>query len=250
MKKNIILSVGIASTILLSGCTNTPSPSTPQGKKQEMINVVNNLPKWVINPKVEGGIASVGIAGYSKYGLEVMLPQAEMDARAKLAGQIQTIVSQVQKKALRHTKINELDEFDKAFKQASKEVIKKMPISGAQRIDMFQSKDGTLYVHEVIQKREVSKYLGDMKDTYKKHMQEAKLSRENIDEGMKVLAFFVFLLFLSGCSQTTADYEYGDSRCKNIQKPTWLNDEYVGVSRITASGSKTEQKRIATKRAI
>lgn len=188
MTKKIILTVGIASAVLFSGCaTSNQEPTTPTAKKQEMINTVNNLPAWVVNPKVEGGIASVGIVGYSKHGLEVMLPQAEMDARAKLAGQIQTIVSKLQEKALRHAKINELDEFETSFKQATKEVIKKMPISGANRINMFQSQDGTLYVHMVIQKREVSNYIGDMKDTYKKHMQEAKLSRQNIDDGMKVL---------------------------------------------------------------
>jgi len=189
MKRKIILTVGMASAVLFSGCASSQpiAPKTPYEKKQEMINVVNNLPAWVLNPKVEGGIASVGMAGYSKYGLQVMLPQAEMDARAKLAGQIQTIVSQLQKKAIRHTQINDMDEFENSFKQATKEVIKKMPLSGATRINMFQAKDGTLYVHTVIQKREVSKYIGDMKDTYKKHMEEAKLSRQNIDEGMKVL---------------------------------------------------------------
>ena len=189
MKRKIILTVGMASAVLFSGCvTSQPvEPKTQHEKKQEMINVVNNLPSWVLNPKVEGGIASVGMTGYSKHGLQVMLPQAEMDARAKLAGQIQTIVSQLQKKAIRHAQINDVDEFENSFKQATKEVIKKMPLSGATRINMFQAKDGTLYVHTVIQKREVSKYIGDMKDTYKKQMQEAKLSRQNIDEGMKVL---------------------------------------------------------------
>ena len=189
MKTKIIVTMGVASAILMSGCTSSgvPEPKTSHEKKQEMVDVVNNLPAWIVNPKVEGGIASVGMTGYSKHGLQVMLPQAEMDARAKLAGQIQTVISQLQKKAMRHVKINEIDEFENSFKSATKEVIKKMPLSGAQRINMFQSKDGTLYVHTVIQKREVSQYMGGMKTTYKQHMEDAKLSRENIDEGMKVL---------------------------------------------------------------
>lgn len=185
--KTIVVTTGVAVAILFNGCANNIQPTTSNGKKQEMVNSVNNLPSWVINPKVEGGIAAIGIAGYSKYGLQVMLPEAELDAKVKLAGQIQTVLSQLQKKALRHTKINDIDEFDNSFKQASKEVIKKMPLSGVQRINMFQSQDGTLYVHMIIQKREVSQYLGNMKNTYKKHMQEAKISRQNIDEGMKVL---------------------------------------------------------------
>lgn len=189
MKKQIILVVGLTSAVLFSGCSNNilAKPKTAHDKKVQMIEVTNSLPKWIVNPKVEGGISSVGITGYSKNGMEVMLPQAEMDARAKLAGQIQTIVSQVQKKAMRHVKIEELDEFENTFKQATKEVIKKMPISGAQRINIFQANNGDLYVHTVIQKREISQHLGDMKSSYKKHMQEAKLSRQSIDEGMKVL---------------------------------------------------------------
>ncbi len=189
MRNKIIFAAGLSVMVMFSGCAQNEvsEPKTQHEKKQEMITVVNNLPAWVVNPKVEGGIASVGITGYSKHGLQVMLPQAEMDARSKLAGQIQTIVSQLQKKAMRHTKINELDEFENSFKLATKEVIKKMPISGAQRINMFQSKDGTLYVHTVIQKREVSEHIGDMKATYQKHMKKAKLSRKSIDEGMKVL---------------------------------------------------------------
>ncbi len=189
MKNGIILAIGLAIALMFSGCasSSSSSSSTPAEKKEVMVNTTNNLPSWVINPKVEGGISAVGMTGYSKHGMQVMIPQAEMDARAKLAGKIQTIVSQVQKRAMRHVKINDLDEFENSFKQATKEIIKKMPLSGAQRINLFQAKNGDLYVHTIIQKRVVSEHLGDMKTSYKKHMKEAKVSRQSIDEGMKVL---------------------------------------------------------------
>jgi len=186
MRNGIILAIGVVLVVVISGCSSSSNP-TPEEKKETMVNTTNDLPNWVINPKVEGGISAVGMTGYSKHGMQVMIPQAEMDARAKLAGKIQTIVSQVQKRAMRHVKINELDEFENSFKQATKEVIKKMPLSGAQRINLFQAKNGDLYVHTIIQKRVVSQHLGDMKNSYKKHMEEAKISRESIDEGMKVL---------------------------------------------------------------
>jgi len=186
MKKQIILAMGFTAAIMFSGCATT-EPTTPQEKKMDMVETTNNLPSWVINPKVEGGISSVGMTGYSRHGMQVMIPQAEMDARAKLAGKIQTIVSQIQKRAMRHVKINDLDEFENSFKQATKEVIKKMPLSGAQRINMFQAKNGDLYVHTVIQKRVVSEHLGNMRASYKQHMQEAKQSREAIEGGMEVL---------------------------------------------------------------
>jgi len=187
MKKIFLGSGLIVATILLTGCGVGKQPTTPYEVKKEQIKVVDTLPSWVVDPKVENGIASVGIAGYSKHGMQVMLPQAEMDGRAKLAGQIQTVVSQLRKKAMRHVKINEIDDFENAFKEATKEVIREIPMSGVRRINLYQAKDGTLYVHMVIEKRAISEHLKDMKSQYKKHMEQAKLTRQSIDEGMKVL---------------------------------------------------------------
>lgn len=187
MKKSLLLSLLAAMAITFTGCADKSQQSLAEQQKQEQIEATNNLPSWVIDPQVEGGISSVGVAGYSKHGMQIMLPQAEMDGRAKLAGQIQTVVSRIQKQAMRHNKINELDDLENVFKQASKEVIKKMPLSGARKINQFQSTDGTFYVLMVIEKREVANHLNDMKSTYADHMKEAKMTRESLDQGMKVL---------------------------------------------------------------
>ena len=50
MKNRMILTVGIASAILFSGCTSNavPEPKTPHAKKQEMINAINNLPSCMV----------------------------------------------------------------------------------------------------------------------------------------------------------------------------------------------------------
>jgi len=187
MKKSLLFALITATAITFTGCADKTEQSLAEKKKQEQIEANNNLPSWVIDPKVEGGISAVGIAGYSKHGMQIMLPQAEMDGRAKLAGQIQTIVSRVQKQAMRHNKINDLDDMENVFKQATKEVIKKMPLSGARKMNQYQAADGTLYVLMVIEKREVSKHLQNMKSTYEDHMREAKMTRESLDQGMKVL---------------------------------------------------------------
>lgn len=183
--KKIFLAIGLTSVLLFTGCSQKEMSSSE--KKEEMINTVKNLPEWVLNPKIEGSISAVGMTEYSKHGLHAMLALAEMDARAKLAGKIQMVISQVQKKSIRHVSIEQIDEFEQLFKQVTKEVINEIPISGAQRINIFQSEDGALYVHTIISNKDVSKYLVGMKDTYKSHMQEANLSRENIDKGMVVL---------------------------------------------------------------
>jgi len=183
-----LLSLAAAATMTFTGCSSkSPEMTAAEKEKQAMIEANNNLPSWVLNPQVEGGIAAVGIAGYSKHGMQVMLPQAEMDARAKLAGQIQTEISRVQKQAMRHNKINDLDDFENVFKQATKEVVKKIPLSGARKVKQYQAPDGTLYVLMVIEKRDVAKEVKDMKDTYLEHMKQARMTRQSLDEGMKVL---------------------------------------------------------------
>ncbi len=60
---------------------------------------------------------------------------------------------------------------------------------------------------------------------------------------------FISLIMGAGCSSTTQENTYINP-CKKILTPSWLNDEFVGVSRITASSNKTLQKQIAFKRAI
>ncbi len=189
MKKAItILSLAAAATMTFTGCAGKSQNMTAEEKqKQAMIEANNNLPAWVLNPQVEGGIAAVGIAGYSKHGMQVMLPPAEMHPRAKLAGQVETEISRVEKQAMRHNKINDLDDFENVFKQATKEVVKKIPLSGARKVKQYQAPDGTLYVLMVIEKRDVAKEVKDMKDTYLEHMKQAKMTRESLDEGMKVL---------------------------------------------------------------
>jgi hypothetical protein len=187
-KTTLVLSIAAAATLTFTGCADkSANVSKEEQAKRAMIEANNNLPSWVLNPQVEGGISAVGIAGYSKHGMQVMLPQAEMDARAKLAGQIQTEISRIQKQAMRHNKINDLDDFENVFKQATKEVVKKIPLSGARKVKQYQAPDGTLYVLMVIEKRDVANEVKDMKDTYLEHMKQAKMTRESLDQGMKVL---------------------------------------------------------------
>ncbi len=191
--KKITLAIG-ASIFLLSGCNGTQPTvqkhqmvQPPLTKKQEMIRSVNSLPQWVVNPTSKDGITAVGMAGYSKYGLRVMKPQAEMDARAKLAGQIQTIVSRSQKKAMRLSQVANIDSMDNAFSQTTKEVIKEIPLSGAVIVNQKMVESGDYYVQMVIKKQTIAQKLNDSREIYKKNLQQAKLTRDGIEKGMKVL---------------------------------------------------------------
>lgn len=192
MKKQLFLTLGIFSMLLLTGCAQKElsieeKAEIEQEKKDDMRASLNELPKWVLNPEVKGSIAATGIASYNKQGLPVMLTMAEMDGRAKLAGQIETTISQLQEKSLRAVSVEGIDDVENIFTQVTKQVIKQMPVTGAKRVDFYQSKDGTLYVLMAIDNKNVSKKLDEKKSTYKKHMKDANIAKENLDQGMIVL---------------------------------------------------------------
>lgn len=191
--KKITLAI-TASIFLLSGCNNTQPTvqkyevaQPPLTEKEKMIKSVNSLPQWILNPTSRGGITAVGMAGYSKHGLRVMKPQAEMDAKAKLAGQIQTIISRSQKNAIRLSQVANVDDMDNAFSQSTKEVIKEIPLSGAVVVNQRMVESGDYYVQMVIKRQVVAQELDASKEVYKKNLTDAKLTRESVEEGMKVL---------------------------------------------------------------
>lgn len=185
MKMFKVAAIAMVGMMALTGCAE--KKPEPQPGKSGMVDI-ENMPEWVLNPTVENGIGVVGVAKYSRHGIRVMLPKAEMDARAKLAAEIQTEVSRLSKNAMRQANINELDDYEEQFSQATKSVVKKIPLSGAQRVAMYQDKQaGDLYVHMVIQKREVGNFLAKNAQSVKDQMREAKMTRERLDDAMKVM---------------------------------------------------------------
>lgn len=187
MRKVILTTAFVVGSLVFTGCSSkgAKAPVTPIEVESCTDKLFNENP-WIVNSTVENGISAVGISHLSKGGMEFSIPQAEMDARAKLASQIQTEVSRLSKKALREAKIVDMDNFEKVFTQATKELVKKIPLSGAKRINMKVG-CGELYVHMAIEKRDVSEQLKDMKSLHKAHLEKAKLERAMIDDGEKVL---------------------------------------------------------------
>ena len=150
--------------------------------KKNVGNELSDLPEWVVDPKVKDGVAAVGIAGPSRAGITVQLPKAELDAKANIAATIQSEISRVTKNALRSGKVNEADDVEEFFAQASKEVVKNLPLSGARRIHMFKSQDGTLYVHMMIDDTDYSKFLKNSQKDYEDKLKKSNLSRDSIDK--------------------------------------------------------------------
>jgi len=189
MKTLSFISLTAISILLLSGCGDkTPTPQQHiQQEKEKNIEAIRNLPQWVIAPKSNDGITAVGMAAYSRHGVRVMRPQAEMDARAKLAGQIETLVSRSQKQAMRLVQISDTDDMENLFSQATKEIIKQIPLSGAVVVNQAIMDNGDFYVQMTIKKRTIIEELNKEQDIYKKNLENSKLTRESIDDGMKVL---------------------------------------------------------------
>ncbi|MEA1918188.1 MAG: LPP20 family lipoprotein [Campylobacterota bacterium] len=187
MKTISLLSAITASIILMSGCSAPTPKQEAQSLKEEQIKTAASLPSWVLNPQSQDGITAVGMAAYSRHGLRIMRPQAEMDARAKLAGQIQTIVSRSQKQAIRSVQIANVDDMENIFTQSTNEVIKEIPLSGAVVVNQAMVANGDYYVQMVIKKRELINELEAKQDIYKHNLKSAKLTRQSIDDGVKVL---------------------------------------------------------------
>jgi hypothetical protein len=163
----------ITALFIITNCATKPTPQEESGL---------DLPAWVLNPNIEGQIAAVGIAPKSRGGLQFQIPQAEADARANIAALIETEVSRMSKDALRAARISEREEVENVFSQVTKNLVKKVPLRGAKRINLYRDKiDGNLYIHMAIDNELVRSYFTDTIDSYSKALQATNLSRELIN---------------------------------------------------------------------
>jgi hypothetical protein len=143
------------------------------------------LPEWVIDPSVEGMVAAVGIAPKTVGGVKMQIAQAEADAMANMAAQIQTKVSRVTKESMRRAGVatggNEQEAVDSYFAQATKSIVKDVPISGAKRKNIFQSPiDGSVYIQMVLDQSVVKTYLLETSDTLAKGMKNFDVTQKTI----------------------------------------------------------------------
>lgn len=173
----LIAGVSIVAISLAFSCAKKGDSNSSKSAKNEL----NDLPSWVLDPSVKEGVGGVGIASPSKGGIKFQLPKAELDAKANIAATIQSEISRVTKNALRSAKVNENDDVEEFFAQASKEVVKNLPMSGVKRLNIFKSEDGTLYVHMVLTKDDYSKFLENSQKNLEASLAKSKLSRDNIN---------------------------------------------------------------------
>lgn len=174
--KKYILAASIAALALTASCS---------GKKSEKVaksESLSNLPAWVIDPSVSDGVGGVGIAPKSKGGIKFQLPQAELEAKANIAATIQSSISRVTKDAMESAKVNDSDDVQNYFSQATKEVVKDLPLSGIKRLHIFQAEDGTLYVHMVLKNEDYTKFLQNSQKAFDASLAKSNIGRENISK--------------------------------------------------------------------
>ena len=151
-------------------------------------SALDALPKWVLDPYVKGTIAAVGMAPKSAGGLQFQIPKAEADARANIAAQIETEVSRLTKNALREAKVGEQNDVENVFSQATKNLVKKVPLSGARRINMFKDPtDGTMYIHMSIDSEMVAAYIKKNEDLLASAIASANITRANLDKAQEAV---------------------------------------------------------------
>ena len=181
MKNKLTLILSIALLSFSFACAKKNPNAPAQGAKGDLAD----LPAWVLDPSVADGVAAVGIASPSKGGIKFQLPKAELDAKANIAATIQSEISRVTKDSLRSAKVNENDDVEEFFAQATKEVVKNLPLSGVKRLNIFQAKDGNLYVHMVLRNEDYSKFLASSQKTFEASLVKSKIGRENINKSQE-----------------------------------------------------------------
>lgn len=179
MKNKILLTI---SAVILAMATLSCSHKDKEAKKMDAGGNLSDLPSWVLDPSVPEGVAAVGIAAPSVGGIKFQIPKAELDAKANIAATVQSEISRVTKQALRESKVNDVNDVEDFFSQATKEVVKDLPLSGVKRINIYQAKDGTLYLHMVLKNEDYSKFLQNSENSFKSRLKKSGLGRDNINK--------------------------------------------------------------------
>jgi len=176
--KNKFLTAALVATLSLSfSCAKKTVAPNINAK-----NELSDLPSWVIDPSVTDGVGGVGIASPSKGGIQFQIPKAELDAKANIAATIQSEISRITKNSLRSAQVNGNDDVEEFFAQATKDVVKNLPLSGVKRVNMYKAADGSLYIQMVLKNEDYSKFLESSEKNFAARAAKANLGRENINK--------------------------------------------------------------------
>lgn len=175
----------IISILTIAALAFTLSCAKKDAKTKAEVGDLSNLPAWVLDPNVDGGVAAVGIASPSQGGIKFQIPKAELDAKGNIAAIIQSEMTRITKDSLRSANVNGADDVEQFFAQATKEVVKDLPLSGVKRLNIFRDKDGMLYVHMILRNEDYSKYLENSEKTFAAKLAKSNVARGNINKAQE-----------------------------------------------------------------
>jgi len=167
---------------LLSVCTCIIACSSPKPFANN--KTLSDIPTWVADPEIKDGIGAIGIASPSKGGIKFQIQMAELDAKGNMAAKISSEISRVTKNAMRSANVNNADDVEEFFAQATKEVVKNLPMNGAVRDAIYLGKDGSLYIHMILKPEAYDSFLKETQTALKDKMKK-ELGRQNINDAEK-----------------------------------------------------------------
>lgn len=149
----------------------------------------HDLPNWVFNPYLENGVAASGLA-YPDKRKESQKLIAENDARAEISKVIQAKFSRVESDILGQINFKNPSQVKKIFDQATKEIVKNLPLSKASVVNTYQDKEGVLYVRLFLKNQDYKKSPKAVQEIFQKHVDKSNLKnsdREKANEAVKAL---------------------------------------------------------------
>ncbi len=166
-------------TILISVISCT---SNNKENKVDLFGDLSDLPEWILSPKSENGVTAVGISNPSKGGIQFQINKAELDGKANIAAIIQSKISRITKNSLRAAKVNDNEDVEDFFAQATKEIIKDLPLSGVKRIKTYRAKDGILYVQMLLSDKDYTKFIKNGQKTFNSMLTNSNIATDNINK--------------------------------------------------------------------
>jgi hypothetical protein len=148
------LYIGLVLTIsLFSGCFNNQNNINTNYKY--ISDELQNAPKWVLNPKIEGYIADVGSAKKNRWDdINLQREEAISNARDNLAKQIRVKIDSSSKLFRKYTNTDDNSELNKSFKQISSQTVLEI-LKGSKVYDIWISTHGTLYVLMIVESNDI-----------------------------------------------------------------------------------------------
>ena len=89
---------------------------------------------------------------------------------------------------MRSANISGNEEIENVFSQVTKNIVKKVPLRGSKRINMYKDpSDGNLYIHMSLDKKMIANYFQENKKLFKQAIKEKNMARNHIDQAQEAV---------------------------------------------------------------